>query len=124
MRFEPEKGRAAQLDVDEGLHIARQCGLGLYHVELTCVQAEMLLAGADAVAAEHAAREAMQLAAPSGCHFVWGFAEAGHLLGQALAQQGQLEEAALALEEIRSLRMQIGDLRAAQTESLIKAIKR
>jgi tetratricopeptide (TPR) repeat protein len=115
---------SAQLDVDEGLHIARQCGLGLYHVELTCVLAEMLLAEADAVAAEHAAREAMQLAAPSGCHFVWGFAEAGHLLGQALAQQGQLEEAALALEEIKSLRMQIGDVRAAQTDSLIKAIKR
>ena len=57
------------------------------------MQAEKFLAEADAVAAEHTARAAMHLAAPSGCHFVWGFAEAGHLLGQALAQQGQLEEA-------------------------------
>jgi tetratricopeptide (TPR) repeat protein len=114
----------AQLGVDEGLHMARQCGLSLYRIELMCVETELLLAGAQADAAAQTAREAMHLAAPMACDFIWGFAEAGHLLGRALAQQGHWKEARAALEEIRSLRVQIGDVRAAQTEALIQSLKR
>src|SRR5262249_57179487 len=43
----------AERAVDEGVHLARQCGLGLYHVELLCVQAELLLATAEPAAAAH-----------------------------------------------------------------------
>ncbi len=42
--------RAAQLDVNEGLHLARQSGLWLYHVELLCVQTELLLTGGQSAA--------------------------------------------------------------------------
>ena len=37
---------AAGLAADEGLHVARHCGFRLYHVELLCVQAELLPAAA------------------------------------------------------------------------------
>ena len=85
--------RAAQLAVDEGLHLARQSGLWLYHVELLCVQTELLLTGgqsaalllggAQAADAVRSAREAVDLASLSSCQFAWGAAEAGHLLGLA-----------------------------------------
>ena len=116
--------QGAQLAVIEGLHIARRCGLGLYHVELLSMQAELLMASAQAVGAEDSAREAMRLASSAGCQFIWGVAEAGQLLGRALARQGRSEEALAALEEVRSLRARIGDVRASQTEALIESINR
>ena len=79
--------RAAQLDVNEGLHLARQSGLGLYQIELLCVQAELLLGGAQAAApllgggrrtaAERSAREAVRLATAPECQFAWGYVEGG-----------------------------------------------
>jgi ATP/maltotriose-dependent transcriptional regulator MalT len=114
--------QAAQLAVDEGLHLARRCGLVLYHVELLSMRAELLMVSAEAVGAEDSAREAMGLASSSGCQFVWGVAEAGQLLGRALVRQGRLNEALAALEEVRSLRARIGDGRVRQTETLIESI--
>ena len=93
--------QAAQLAVDEGLHLARRCGLVLYHVELLSMRAELLMVSAEAVGAEESARVAMGLASSSGCQFVWGVAEAGQLLGRALARQGRSNEALAALEEVR-----------------------
>jgi hypothetical protein len=115
--------RVAELAVDEGLHIARQCGLGLYHVELLCVRAESLLDTEQAVDAERSAREAIGLASASDCQFAWGCAEAGHLLGRSLNAQGRSEEAKSLLEEILSLRISIGDFRAEQTKALIRTIR-
>ncbi len=61
----------AQRAIHEGLHLARVCGLGLYHIELLCVQAEINLARGDAPAAEHMAREAVWRAAAVDCRFAW-----------------------------------------------------
>jgi hypothetical protein len=126
--------RAAQLAVNEGLHLARQAGLWLYQVELLCVQAELLLTGGQSAAmllggspsatAERSAREAYELASAPDCQFVWGSAEAGHLLGRSLAAQGRLDEALSVLESVRSVRLRIGDHRAEQTEALIRSISR
>jgi tetratricopeptide (TPR) repeat protein len=114
---------AAQFAVDEGLHVARQCGFGLYHVELLCVEANLLLIAAQAIAAERSAREAIRLASSTECQFIWGVAEASHQLGRALARQGRLEEAITTLEDLYSLQTQIGDFRAKQTEALINSFK-
>ena len=120
--------------MNEGLHLARQAGLWLYQVELLCVRTELLLAGGQSAAmllggspastAERSAREAYQLASASDCQFVWGEAEAGHLLGRAMQAQGRLEEALSVLEPVRSIRLRIGDDRVEQTETLIRSIAR
>src|SRR5262249_5827179 len=80
---------AAGRALEEGLHLARQSGLGLYLIDLLCEQAQAALAESDQVAAEAAAREAWLLARAPQCQFVWGETQAGHLLGQALAGQGR-----------------------------------
>ena len=91
--------------MEEGLHLARRCGLGLYQIELLTVKAELLLSESQAAAAEQSAREALRLASCPECQFRWGAAEAGELLGQALVAQDRLTEGMAALNEARSLRM-------------------
>jgi hypothetical protein len=94
---------AAQSDLEEGLHLARRCGLGLYHVELLIAQAEFALIESQAVAAERAAREALGMASAVECQFRWGIGAAGQLLGKALLAQGRLEEGRVVLEEARNV---------------------
>jgi hypothetical protein len=96
---------AAQTAVEEGLHLARRCGLGLYHIELLAVSAELCLHESQPAAAEQSAREALGMACAAECQFRWGAAEAGQLLGQALMAQDRLVEGMAELEKARSLRM-------------------
>jgi hypothetical protein len=119
----PGESEAARREVTEGVHLARQCGLGLYHVELLCEQAEQFLAAGDAAAAEPAAREALELASCPDCEFVWGAAEAGHLLGQILAACQRPGEARAVLQEALARRRRLGDPRAEQTERLLARLE-
>ena len=112
-------GEAAQRALDEGLHLARQCGLGLYLVELLCEQAELCLARADAAAAEGPAAAALERASAADCRFLWGMAEAGHLLGHALAAQGRPREARPFLEPALARRRRLGHPGAGATERLL-----
>jgi hypothetical protein len=117
-----DEAQAAQHAIDEGLHIARQCGLGLYLIELHCSQAELHLAAGDAEAAEHSALEAVRLASADGCRFAWGEAEAGHLLGRAYILQGRHDDARHTLDLALTLRRKIGDPLAEQTERALARI--
>jgi hypothetical protein len=117
------EGEAAQRAVDEGLHVARQCGLGLSLVELLCAQAELCLDRADAVAAEGFAAAAVERAAAADCRFAWGEAEAGHLLGRAFAAQGRERPARAVLARALELRRQIGDPRVEETERLLALVE-
>ncbi len=114
--------QAAWLAVNEGLHIARQSGLGLYMVELLCGRAELLLDRSQPIEAEGPAREAKRFASMVECQFLWGAAQAGHLLGKALIGQRRSDEARAILEETRTLRLSIGDPRVEQTEGLIRTL--
>jgi hypothetical protein len=114
----------AQSAVTEGLHVARQCGLGLYLVELLCEQAEILLIKEDAPAAEQTAREAWHRALSASCQFMWGAAQAGHLVGQALCNQKRFEEAGAVLKKTLLLRQRIGDPAAVATEHLLSTLPR
>jgi hypothetical protein len=109
--------------VEEGLHLARRCGLGLYHIELLCAQAELSLGGGDLTTAEAAARDAFEQARGVDCQFLWGAAEAGHLLGQTLAARGEDRAAAAVLQEALALRRQLGDPRAVQTKRLLQGVQ-
>ncbi len=111
---------AARRAVEEGLHLARRCGLGLYHVELLCEQAEQLLLSGEAVSAEAVARDARRRAAAPECRFRWGQAAAGQLFGQALFAQGQKTEARWVLEETAELRWDLGDPRVEETERWLR----
>jgi hypothetical protein len=108
--------------VAEGVQLARQCGLALYLVELLTEKAEILLAQGEADAAESAAREAMELASGQQVQFLWGAALAGHVLGQALVQQGKMDAARKALHDVLTLRKRIGDPRTWQTEKLLNGL--
>lgn len=108
-------GEAAQRAADAGLHLARQCGLGLYLVELLCEQAEICLARADAVAAQSFAAAALERAQAPACRFLWGAAEAGHLLGVALFRQDHLPEARRILRRALARRRRLRDPKAEET---------
>jgi hypothetical protein len=110
---------AARGAAEEGLHLARRCGLGLYHIDLLCEQAELALAGGETAAAEAAARDARERSTAAACQYAWGAAAAGHLLGQALAARGDGRAARPVLEEALALRHRLGDPRAGQTERLL-----
>jgi hypothetical protein len=122
IEMKADEVQSAQLDVEAGLHIARDCQLRLDHVELLCVQAELHYRGSQPSAAERSAREAVQLALAPECQFLWGAAEASHLLGRSLLAQNRLDEARVALEAARSIRVRIGDYRAELTASLVESI--
>jgi hypothetical protein len=66
------EGEAAQRAADEGLHVARQCGLGLALIELLCEHAEIALARSDPAAAEDFACAALERAIAEDCRFAWG----------------------------------------------------
>lgn len=51
-----------QRELDEGLHLAQQCGLGLYHIELLCEQSEQALRSGNAESARKIAVEALHRA--------------------------------------------------------------
>jgi hypothetical protein len=115
---------AARRDLDEGCHLARQCGLGLYHIHLVCERANLELELGDMVAAEADALAALQHAEAEDCRFAWGAAEAGQVLGQALAAQGRTEEARDRLYETAVLRSHIGHPGSQQTLRLFAMLSR
>ncbi len=112
----------ARRAVEEGLRLARQCGLGIYLIELLCEQAEEFMGQNEPVQAESVAREALRLASHADCQFAWGAAEAGHLLGRTLQFQRKAREARAILDHTLSLRRRISHPRAAETERLLAQI--
>jgi hypothetical protein len=111
---------AGRWAVEKALDLASRYGLGLLHIEALCEQAEQALAAGDWAGAERPGREALQRASAADCQFQWGAAEAGHLLGQALAVAGQKGEARVILEETLDLRLRLGDPKISQTEMLLR----
>src|SRR5262249_45660708 len=100
-------GEAAQRAADAGIRLARQCGLGLYLIELLCAQAEICLARADYPAAEHFAAAALERAQSPDCQFLWGAADAGNLLGWALLRQGRADDARPFLSQVLERRQHL-----------------
>src|SRR5262249_24246116 len=113
-------GEAAQRAADAGIRLARQCGLGLYLIELLCEQAEICLARADYPAAERFAAAALERAQAPDCQFLWAAADAGTLLGLALVKQGQLVQGRPFLAQALERRHRLGDPRLEHTQQLLK----
>jgi hypothetical protein len=113
------EGEAAQRAADDGLHIARQCGLGLALVELLCEQGEIALARSDPAAAEDFACAALERAVADNCRFAWGEAAALHLWGRALFARERTDQARAALVKALDLGRRIGDPRADDVGRLL-----
>jgi hypothetical protein len=111
---------AAERAVDAGLQLARRCGLRLYHIELLCERAELLLCRGDTTAAEESAKDALERALAPDCRFAWGAAAAHHLLGTILAARGDREGAVTALRLALERRRRLGDPQSAVTEKLLR----
>jgi len=118
----PDNPELAQLAVTEGLHVARQCGLGLYHIELLSEQSEIFMTRGDFPAAEQKAREALQRATAPDCQFLWGAAQAGHVLGQSLKAQLDFRAARDILLKTLEIRRRIGDPGVPATEKLLTSL--
>jgi hypothetical protein len=56
------------------------------------------------------------------CQFLWGAAEASHLLGQPLALQKNCRAANVILRETFDIHQRLGDPKATQTERLLNAM--
>ena len=115
-------GEAAQGAVDTSIRLARQCGLGLYLIESLNEQAEICIARADYPAAGHFAATALERAKAPDCQFLWGAAEAGHLLGLALLHQGESVRAGHFLTQALAERRRLNDPKIEQTRQLLLAL--
>jgi hypothetical protein len=116
------EGEAAQRAVAEGLHVARQCGMGLALIELLCEQAEVALARSDPAVAEDFACAALERAVAEDCRFAWGNAAALHLWGRALFARERTAEARRTLTRACRLAGRLGDPRSADVEQLLKQL--
>jgi hypothetical protein len=84
------------------------------------VRAQLLLDCSQPESAQESARESLRIASLADCQFRWGAAEAGHVLRHALIVSEQRPLARTVLEPAWSLRVELGDPRAAQTEVLLR----
>jgi len=76
---------AALADLNEGGHIADDHGMGLYSIDLRIARARAHLDRNDPIAAQRDAREALDRSNDPECGYVWGEADAAHLLGEAVS---------------------------------------
>jgi hypothetical protein len=113
------EGETAQRAADEGLHVARQCDLGLALIDLLCEQGELALARSDPATADSFACAALERAVAADCRFAWGEAQALRLWGRALLAQDRTEGGRTVLEKALDLSRRIGDPRATNVTALL-----
>ncbi len=131
-RKDSEGLKQARESIEEGLWLARDCGFGLFHIDLLLLRARLALEEGDAGSAEQDARSALDEghhpAAATGqpalpaitdpqCGYLWGAALARRLLGQSLLMKAEqtpgakvelIEEGRLWLEASAATRRRLG----------------
>lgn len=80
---------SAAAALEEGIHIARECGFGLWLIELLNERAKLMLRLKLPQEAESDAREAFESASSPECRFQFGEMEARQLLKESFAAQGK-----------------------------------
>jgi hypothetical protein len=75
--------------LDEGTHIARESGFGLWLIELLIERARLQMIQKDYIGAEGSAQEAFELASSPECRFHFGETEARALLKETFSAQGK-----------------------------------
>jgi tetratricopeptide (TPR) repeat protein len=87
--IEEVHGETALGALDEGTHIARECGFGLWLIELLVERGRLMMAMKDYEQAEVSAQEAFELASSPECRFQYGESEARQLLKESFSAQGK-----------------------------------
>ena len=131
--------------LEEGLHVAEQCGFGFYSIHLQIALARLLICTEDFAAALYAAMAARngilrqthkppetsdveleQLLVIGADHpnsqYAWAVSLAGSLQGYVLAKLGKLAEAKQILVAILELQKRIGDPHLEKTRTLIASL--
>lgn len=137
--FPPNLVRAA-VALEEGLRLARECGYGIYHIDLLLVRARVALHEGRADDAELDVRVALNegihppiesgfpdllAATDPECLYAWGIAEGRHLLGEALLLQAaqKLGKAEFVPRRLDRLSVGVRDLIVRAREQLSEALK-
>jgi tetratricopeptide (TPR) repeat protein len=126
--------------LEEGLRIARDCGFGIYHIDLLLVRAQLALHDGRADDAERDVRvaldEGVHPSAESGfpellaatdpeCLYAWGIVEGRHLLAEALLLQAaqKLGQVEFAPKRLDRLPAEVQDLIGRAREQLDQALE-
>jgi tetratricopeptide (TPR) repeat protein len=126
--------------LETGFRIARECGYGLYHIDLLLVRAQLVLHEGRAADAEQDVRvaldEGVHPPAESGfpellaatdpeCLYAWGIAEGRHLLGEALLLQAaqKLGEVEFVPKRLDRLPADVRELIGRAREQLDQALE-
>jgi len=146
-RLEASRGntQSAEGMLGEGLHVAEQCGLGYYHIELLIEQADLALAkGQFSLVVDSCCtalngmlrstrgpapipnldvQDLILLGAnhPS-CQYAWGAARASFLFGQALNLQGKSDESRKVHESLLDPMKRLGHPWLDKLESSLKSM--
>lgn len=133
---------AAAAAIREGLHVARHCGLVLYHADLLLEQARCALRTGDPELAARAARHALNGtprhseapalhddlpedelamigAAHPLCGYRWAVGDGLALLGEALVRRGEIEEGVGTLRRALEVQEEVGDSRREKVAGLL-----
>jgi len=126
--------------LEDGLRIARECGYGIYHIDLLLVRAQLALHEGRAADAERDVRIALDegvhpptesgfpellAATDPECLYAWGIVEGRHLLGEALLLQAaqKLGQAELIPRRLDRLPAEVRDLIGRAREQLGEALE-
>src|SRR5207253_2126055 len=108
------------------LPTAMKHGLGLDRIDLLLVRGHLLLRRSEIAAAESDARDALAFATAPGCGYLWGEADALHLLGMVLLAGrppgSRILESATHLSDEIELRERMLDPRAQDVRWLLKRL--
>ncbi len=126
--------------LNEGLRIARDCGFGIYHIDLLLVRAQLALHEGRATDAERDVRVALDegvhppvesgfpellAATDSECLYTWAIVEGRHLLAEALLLQAaqKLGQTEFAPKRLDRLSAEVQDLIGRAREELDQALE-
>lgn len=136
----PSSLTRAKSALEDGLRIARDCGFGIYHIDLLLVRAQLALHEGRAADAERDVRVALDegvhppeesgypellAATDPECLYAWGIAEGRHLLGEALLLQAaqKLGKAEFVPKRLDRLPADVHDLIDRAHEQLDQALE-
>jgi tetratricopeptide (TPR) repeat protein len=111
------------------MSLASEHGFGTYRIDLLIVRGALALRRGDADAAERDARDALAFAAAPGCGYLWGEADALHLLatvlisGRPAPASPRYAEAVTHLSDELELRERMSDPSAHEVRWLLRRLK-
>ncbi len=97
--------------LEEGIHVAGQCGFRILHVDLLIANAKVHRLEGNLDLATSSAREAIEIASDRKCNYIWGIVEAADELFQTLVRLNRRNEAASVIRKSQKNRDTIEKLK-------------